>query len=48
MYSVSVRLLLIIFASLQGTVEHRIGAGGSSLLTPAEKRIVAVRRETLQ
>jgi|GraSoiStandDraft_51_1057287.scaffolds.fasta_scaffold2940293_2 hypothetical protein len=48
MNSVSVRLLLIVFASLQGTVEHRIGAGGSSLLTPAEKRIIAVRRETLQ
>ena len=48
MNSISVRFLLIVFASLRGTVEHRIGAGGSSRLTPAEKRIIAVRRETLQ
>jgi hypothetical protein len=48
MNSVSVGLLLLVFASLRGTVEHRIGAGGLSLLTSAEKRIVAVRRETLQ
>jgi len=47
MNNVTVGLLLTVFASLQGTVEHRIGGGWSSLLTPAEKRGVAGRRETL-